>query len=145
MKGPPPKPASQRARRNKASTNARFETDELPIGEAPDLGEHPEGEHWHPRTLQFWRDVWESPMAPEFLRADTGGLFVLATLVDQFWKKPSPYLAAEIRQSRKDFGLTPMDRRRLQWEIVRTEDALRKRPNPPVAPKKGGDPRLKLA
>jgi hypothetical protein len=43
-------------------------------------------------------------------------------------------LSAEIRLQRQCFGLSPIDRRRLQWEIERTEEAQekgRKRRTPP--------------
>lgn len=143
MPGPTPKPASQRARRNKTSTAATFETEEQPITEAPELGAHPAGEEWHERTLDFWREVWDSPMAEEFLRADVDGLLELAVLVDGFWKKPDAKLAAEIRLQRQCYGLTPIDRRRLQWEISRAEKAERGR-KPPAQPTPSGDPRAAL-
>lgn len=75
-------------------------------------------------TAEWWRDVWASPMAPEFDESDRHGLFLLAVLVDAFWVEPSKELAAEIRLQRQCFGLTPIDRRRLQWEIERTDEAL---------------------
>jgi hypothetical protein len=42
----------------------------------------------------------------------------LAALVDQFQRTPTPQLAAEIRQQGLRFGLTPIDRWRLQWEVI---------------------------
>jgi hypothetical protein len=56
-------------------------------------------------------------MAAEYLPADIHGLYMLADLIDQYWRKPTPALAAEIRLQRMCFGLTPIDRRRLQWEV----------------------------
>jgi hypothetical protein len=88
--------------------------------EVPDL---PGERVWHPLTESWWDDIWSSPMAPEFDHSDTHGLFVLAMLVDAFWVEPSTGLAAEIRLQRQCFGLTPIDRRRLQWEIDRGEEA----------------------
>jgi hypothetical protein len=74
-------------------------------------------------------------MAPEFERSDVHGLYLLAVLVDEFWLEPSQQLAAEIRLQRQCFGLTPIDRRRLQWEIDRGDEALertaqRRKPKP---------------
>ncbi|MBW1600885.1 hypothetical protein JJV70_01960 [Streptomyces sp. JJ66] len=93
-------------------------------------------------------------MASEFVdgRVDVHGLYMLAVLVDDFWREPSASLAAEIRLQRQCFGLTPIDRRRLQWEIDRGEDAserTRKRraaPAPKVKADGGGsdDPRAVL-
>jgi len=51
------------------------------------------------------------------------GLFLLAVLVDGFWLKPHWTAAAEIRLQRQCFGLSPMDRRRLQWEIEKVDEA----------------------
>ncbi len=56
-------------------------------------------------------------MAARYLPADLPGLYVLVELVDQFWLKPSADLAKEIRQQRQPYGLTPLDRNRLDWKI----------------------------
>jgi len=72
---------------------------------------------WHPQTLQWWSDIWASPMASQWLAADVHALVRTAVLVNEFWQKPSPALLAEIRQQEQRFGLTPMDRQRLQWKI----------------------------
>lgn len=80
---------------------------------------------WHPETLTFWREVWASPMAGEFIAADIPGLVIVARLVDKF-NYGDVSLAAEIRLQRQCFGLTPLDRRRLQWEIERAEAAQRR-------------------
>lgn len=144
-RGPAPKPADQRVRRNKPQVSATFETEEQPREEAPPLGDHPAGESWHPRTCVWWDEVWSSPMREEFLRADEDGLFALATLIDQFWKEPDAKLAAEIRLQRQCYGLTPIDRQRLKWEISRAEQAERQRhvkPSPPRVPV--ADPRSVL-
>lgn len=66
-------------------------------------------------------------MAAEFLRADEHGLFRLAVLIDDFWRKPSQALAAEIRLEQQAYGLSPLDRRRLQWQVVQTEEAIDQR------------------
>lgn len=81
-------------------------------------------------------------MRDEYLRADLDGLFALACLVDAFWRKPSPGLAAEVRMQRQCYGLTPIDRRRLQWEVVRAETARRRPAATRSAPV--GDPRVAL-
>lgn len=74
-------------------------------------------------TRRWWRDVWASPMATEYLRADEHALFRLAVLTDMFWEEPSKELAAEIRLQQQAFGLTPSDRRRLEWSIEQAEQA----------------------
>jgi hypothetical protein len=82
-----------------------------------------DGVEWHEQTVAWWEDVWRSPMAPEYDPSDIHGLYLLAILVDGFWKKPHWTAAAEIRLQRQCFGLSPIDRRRLQWEIERSEEA----------------------
>lgn len=148
MPGPAPKHASTRQRRNRTSTAATLVAD--PKLKAPALP----AREWHEQTLSWWSDVWSSPMAPEYDESDHHGLFALAMLVDDFWSTPDAKLrrdlAAEIRQQRQCFGLTPIDRRRLQWEIERSEDAQdrgRKRRGQPATaapPTPAGDPRAVL-
>lgn len=91
---------------------------------APSL---PDSREWNAMTKRWWHDVWASPMSSEYLRADEHGLFRLAVLVDMFWVEPSRELAAEIRIQQQAFGLTPLDRRRLEWNIEQVEQAKDKR------------------
>jgi hypothetical protein len=140
MPGPTPKHASTRARRNRSSTAATLTAD--PTIVAPDL---PDDREWHPQTLAWWVDVWASPMAPEYDASDLHGLLILAVLVDGFWRKPHWTAAAEIRLQRQCFGLTPIDRRRLQWEIERVDEAQdrgrRRRQQAATPAQTGADPR----
>lgn len=141
---PGPLPKKNPARRNKTSTRATLPRDHQVV--APKL---PAREaQWHAQTAEWWADIWASPMAPEFERADLHGLFVLADLVDAFWTAETPKertaLAAEIRLQRRDFGLTPLDRRRLQWEIERVEDAQDRGQRRRQTSKPAGDPRAVL-
>jgi hypothetical protein len=123
MPGPPPKSPATRRRRNRSST-ARTLT-ATPSAEAFALPVKDGG--WHDLTLAWWADTWASPMAEEYVAADAHGLIILAELVDRFWRSPSKDLAAEIRLQRAEFGLSPIARRRLQWEVARVEDVTAKR------------------
>lgn len=125
MPGPVPKPAALRQRRNRVAGAARLREETPRRKRAPRLPRRPGG--WHAMTRAWWRDVWHSPMAAEYLQADVHGLLRLAVLVDQFWAEPSKDLAAEIRLQQQAFGLSPIDRRRLQWEVERLEEATAKR------------------
>lgn len=84
------------------------------IAKAPNL---PKGYHWHPETLDWWRDAWASPMALHWLVSDAHVLRRLAVLVNEYWHRPTPTVLAEVRQQQALLGLTPMDRHRLQWKI----------------------------
>lgn len=79
-------------------------------------------------TLEWWRDLWASPMAPEYDESDRHGLYKLAMLQDDFWTAETPKerkeASAEIRLQEQRFGLSPIDRRRLQWEIEKTDEAV---------------------
>jgi hypothetical protein len=130
MPGPPPKDPRIRQRTNRVSTSATLQiaaSADVRPKEAPALPPRRKDEApWHPDTIGFWREVWSSPMAAEFIAADVPGLVLVARLIDKF-NYGDVSLAAEIRLQRQCFGLTPLDRRRLQWEIERGEAAEKRR------------------
>ncbi len=78
-------------------------------------------------VIQWWEAVWRSPMASEYLIADKEALFMLARLHQDFWTADDPrarqMAATEIRQQGVRFGLSPIDRRRLQWEVEKGDQA----------------------
>ncbi len=126
MPGPVPKDPVLRQRRNRVATRASLAPDGAPAEGHREIPALPKRHKWHKLTLAWWQDVWQSPMAPEYLQADIHGLYLLAELVNRFWRKPSIPLAVEIRLQRQCFGLSPIDRRRLQWEVERVEATTRK-------------------
>ncbi|PBB08470.1 hypothetical protein CKW39_08915 [Kocuria sp. WRN011] len=149
----PKKHSSVRARGNKASTASVLrpgtvvhDAPELPTRRDEDGGEVP----WQPQTLEWWEDLWAAPMSSEYHSSDKHALFVLAALMDEFWIMPSAKLAGEIRLQRQAFGLTPYDRRRLEWTIETAEEAkdrgTRRRAGGSTSrqPDEGDDPRLTL-
>jgi len=84
-------------------------------------------------------------MAEEYLRVDRHALFRLALLIDLYWTEPTKELAGEIRLEQQAFGLTPLDRRRLEWTIERVEAAQeQKRKTPPPEIEDQEDPRERL-
>lgn len=125
---PPFKAPGTRARRNKSSTNAMLRKPDEEEVIVPGLPRKPEG--WHGLTKRWWVDLWHSPMAPEYDESDLHGLWLIAQLMDDFWKtgntKVRREMAAEIRLQGVRFGISPIDRRRLQWEIERSEEAVDK-------------------
>jgi hypothetical protein len=67
-------------------------------------------------------------MVDEWVDADVPGLVELAQLVEDFWRaapKDRAKFRAEIRMSSREYGLSPMSRRSLQWEVRRLEQAAR--------------------
>lgn len=128
MPGRLPKDPKLRQRTNKVSTRAM-----LIEGKGVKTPELPKHRAWLQQTTDWWRDIWRSPMAPEFLQSDIHGLYILAELVDTFWTEPSTGLAMEIRLQRQCFGLTPIDRRRLQWEVQKVEEKTDRSRSTPAA------------
>jgi hypothetical protein len=125
--GPIPKHPDIRQHRIKRTTRATLVDDGMPLAKPVRLPACPNDGKWHPMAKRFWDDVWESPMISEYLLADVHGLLRLTALIDQFWKKPTVSLSGEIRLMGQLFGLSPIDRRRLEWQIVSTEEAKDKR------------------
>jgi hypothetical protein len=82
-------------------------------------------------TRAWWKTIWASPMAAVWLDADVPGLVRLARLVDRAaGGDASAMVLAEIRQLEDRFGLSPLARRRLQWEVERTPTAERRDASP---------------
>lgn len=148
------KDPTTRARANRAATAAKLSDGRTVIRpELPPRGFDEDGNElpWNAQTVSWWDDLWAAPMAAEYHSSDRHALFMLAVMVDLFWTQPSKDLAAEIRMQRQAFGLTPYDRRRLEWTIETAEDAkdhgkTRRAARAPAG--KGaaaaGDPRLAL-
>ena len=150
-KGPAPKPAQIRQRANKKSTKATLPADGQQ-GNAPEL---PPVREYHPLTLQWWEKVWASPMASEFLETDADGLARVALLIDAYYvlisdpdavltSGKAKELMSEIRLQEARFGLSPVDRSRLQWEVAKGEEAQSKRQaakQPRPSAKNSSDPR----
>jgi hypothetical protein len=152
---PLPKDRALLQRRNRTSTRATLPTEEAASAQEVrplfDLGKN---KKWHPQAVAWWEKVCTSPMASEYLEADWEDLFMLARVVQDFWtaKKASDRraLIGEIRQQGQRFGISPIDRRRLQWEVEKGEQAderTQKRRQLKAPPAAGVDPRdlMKLA
>lgn len=158
MPGPPPKNPRTRQRQNRVAGAAILPSEaESKKREVPPLPERDSrAEQWHPKVVEWWEAVWTSPMAAEYLGPDVrGGLYGLAELYQQRWTTPHRKelvaIMAEIRLQEVRFGLSPIDRRRLQWEVAKGEEAeertKRRRKERKMARQRGKDPRksLKLA
>lgn len=146
----PKKDASVRQRRNTASTAATLKV----AGRVPEM---PAGVEWHSMAVQWWEDVWSSPMSPEWDESDLHNVILCAMLYNDIWMAETPRdrkdAAGEYRLQRKDLGLTPYDRRRLEWTIETASEAKEKgdkrrsASKPKPAPAAADDPRngLRLA
>lgn len=138
-RGPAPKPTHLRQRTNRKTGAATLEPGRGAVRKIP----NPDDRVWHPLTLKDWENACKSPMASQWIETDWDGLGRLALLWDEFYKKPNADTLKEIRLQNPAFGLTPLDRSRLQWEIGRSEEAERKRQRP-ERKRTGTDPRAIL-
>ena len=139
-RGPAPKPAHLRQRTNKKSGSAFLEA---PVDPTVPAIPNPDGRAWHPLTLKAWQHAWASPMATQWLLTDQDALGRLALLWDALYNG-AVLVMAEIRLQEQRFGLSPLDRSRLQWEVTRGEEAERKRQPRAMPVKPSGDPRKVL-
>lgn len=155
-RGPAPKPPHLRQRTNRKSGSATiFAPDKPRIPTIP----NPDNRKWHALTLAAWKNAWESPMATQWIETDADALGRLALLWDDFYRAPCADALKEIRLQSALFGLSPLDRSRLQWEVNRADESEQKQqrraqtpsrrtgtndprrilsmvPKPPKAPKK---------
>lgn len=137
--GPLPKPAAQRRRRNTAPGEQSLRPgDAIPAPKLPF--------RVAAATASWWASIWASPMAPMWLPSDTHGLFMLADLMDSYWTASDPAvkakLSTEIRLQSQRFGLSPIDRVRLRWNVVEPPKATANKPTARRVAK--SDPRLKV-
>lgn len=123
MPGPMPKNPSTRQRRNKSSSRALLPAPRVTRLQKPRLPRLAKGQQWHPMAKRFWTTIWESPMSVEFVPGDQPALCRLVFLVNKFWLFGSLDVAKEIRALEREFGLTPMSRRRLEWAVAETDEA----------------------
>jgi hypothetical protein len=142
---PYPKHPSARARRNKSASSTELTVRTGPVT-IPDLPpcftvvktEDENGkkvktrvqDEWHPQAVKVWEEVWASEMSQEFLASDVGEMERLVALVHRFWVTSEEgsntglaLMSAEIKALRKQYGLTPMARRSLDWTLAQTEES----------------------
>lgn len=142
MKGRHPKPANMRQNRTRKAGSALICA--LVSPKVPKIP-NPDERKWHDLTQMAWRHAWQSPMASQWLVSDIDALGRLALLWDEFYKAPNGHVMAEIRLQESRFGLSPLDRSRLQWEVSRGEEAEQKQQRRAAVKRTGtADPRVLL-
>ena len=116
-KGPAPKPASERRRRNVDPVPTQVVTADGAV-RGPEL---PKGYDWHMQTIKWWQTWRISPMASTFTHTDWDFLLDTAILHSAHWNGENT--AAELRIRVAKFGATPEDRLRLRLQVDSTQDA----------------------
>jgi hypothetical protein len=152
-RGPAPKPASTRARRNAQSTADRVILI-TPAGQPdmpdtmPGLSDNGERIPWPVETGVWWNMWAEHPLAAEFTASDWLFLKDTAVLHGRFWYGDFS-VAGELRLRVAKFGATPEDRARLRVQFAvadKTEAEAAKSggKQPAKKAKKRPDPRAHL-
>jgi len=143
MPGPAPKDPATRQRRNTRSTKAALPAEGLGLKRVPLMPKGPADWVWHDRTRAWWRELWKSPMAANLVAMDLQGIERLAFVVDRAHHSPGDAkLEEQIAKLSMPYGLSPLDRRRLEWSIEPPKPKAATAPAKPVDA--GPDPRSLL-
>lgn len=121
-RGPAPKAASSRARRNQTGpeTVLPFE----PCAQPP----LPEGVPWSDRTIAWWRQWGDSARSELFTFSDWEFLLDTALIHTDIWGNWNFDRLGELRIRVAKFGATPEDRARLRITFADADEKDAKRP-----------------
>lgn len=128
-RGPAPKPADKRRRRNASvdatslSSDGALRGSPLPrSGWVMRLDGEPMDLPWPEATKTWWLNWRRSPQAKAFTASDWDVLLETAVLHARFWSGDHS-VASELRLRVAKFGATVEDRARLKMEIEHQDDA----------------------
>lgn len=140
-RGPTPKDPDKRQRRN-----ATQELTELQLGGSSVKAPALPGAKKFLKATRDWYAIWaSSPQASQFTMPSWQRLWMLAPLVDQYFRAPDKTLLAEIRLNEKELGATPEAMQRLRWRPpARAAGQQEGASNTTARRRRRGDPRLKL-
>lgn len=118
-RGSAPKATRSRARDTKRRDEqmTKVEADQELRGPELPADVLPDGEEWHPRTLQWWETWRRSPQAQTFIDTDWDFLLDTALMHHTMWRKGRWEFASELRLRAAKFGATPEDRMRLKLKV----------------------------
>ncbi len=113
---PLPKPPGQTRRRNlDQPTWTTLTTNDVPEDVPPFPGRKPSV-----AALAFWVAIWTSPIAGMLIEPDHFGVARLCRLHSKAEQgKAGVGELGELRQLEQLYGISPMARRKLQWEVER--------------------------
>lgn len=141
-RGPAPKPASKRARRNadpipltvveaKPTAQPRLPVIYMPVKQ-DDGSVKKVRFKWPEITKRWWRMWRESPLSEDYTDSDWSFLLDTAWIHAQYWLGDTKQ-AAELRLRVAKFGATPEDRARLRIVFATADEVESKRPSMSVA------------
>lgn len=126
-KGPLPKPAEQRARRNATTAVAGLRiVDSDPMPQPPLPETMPGNVEWPVQTIAWWAMWGEDPLSHDFRSTDWSELLDTAVVHGNFWRG-NIALAGELRQRTAAFGATQEARARLRIQYAQADEAEEKR------------------
>lgn len=120
-RGPAPKDAARRARRNADPVGTTIV--EFRKGAQPEL---PSGIDWPDATLKWWQAWGESPMSDQFTDIDWAFMLDTALLHKAVWDGDLK-AAGELRLRLAKVGATAEDRARLRIQFANADEADEKR------------------
>lgn len=124
-RGPAPKPANRRARKNKDPIGLKI-VESAPVPQ-PELPKRmPNGEPWPQITRAWWRMWGRDPLAADFRATDWAELRDTAVIHGAYWSGDLK-LAGELRLRTAKFGATAEDRARLRIQYAAADEADEKR------------------
>jgi hypothetical protein len=133
------KPQTARGRRDTAS---------LPAGprvQAPTLPKRDDGAAWHPLVLEWWSDLWASPIAADYATAHKHAAYLAAYTLDLFYRKPTERLGQRVAVALEGLRMGPVDLRKMRVAPEpTTEPAPTPKPKRAATPARKRDPRLRL-
>lgn len=127
-RGPAPKPAARRARRNSDSIPLKI----LPFQAVakqllPDDLLAADGETWHPATTRWWDRWCESSLSDTWTAVDWSFLEETVVLHHEYMKKRTFTLGSELRLREAKMGATAEDRARLRITFADADEKDDKR------------------
>lgn len=121
-RGPAPKPAGARVRRNQVGPTTVVPFEPCP---QPAL---PEGIPWSDRTIEWWRQWGESARSEDFTFSDWQFLLDTALIHTDVWGNFNFDRLPELRLRVSKYGATPEDRARLRITFADADEKDAKRP-----------------
>lgn len=78
---------------------------------------------WAGPVVDWWQDIWSSPMANEFVDSDIHGLYLACYYfhesLNPFYKASDRIaFAKQFENAIKNYGLTPSARESLRWQVA---------------------------
>ena len=119
-RGPAPKPAGQKVRRNADPVPTQVVAPDDQV-RGPEL---PASMAWPEQTVKWWTTWRTAPQAKTFTSSDWDFLLDTALLHAELWAGNGA-VAAELRLRVAKFGATPEDRLRLRMQIETEQDAAK--------------------